>query len=545
MENLSKIFKKNKQSIINCIENKSTKIALEKLDAFEKELERYISRKEKENNCQNEGDEIYKDIFESIADVFFRLDANGFIKVISPSVYNVLGYKTEEVIGRSFVEFFKYPEKAYELIERILNGEIINQYESIMLNKNDDEIIMSTRIKIFHDSSGKLTCIEGITRNITEQKKAESALQQSEEKFRKLTELSPAAICIQTNDKFLWTNPAWTILSGYSFDEALKMGPWDIIHPDMKEQTKKYSENRLSGKNAPFRYEIKVLSKDKKVKWMDIVLSVIDYEGEIASLAVSTDITKRKIMEEALVKSEGELQTLNAQKDKFFSIISHDLRSPIGSSVQLSKMLKDEYKSMSKDTIELFINNLYKVSNNTYKLLENLLIWSTSSLGRYNIKYELVNVKTVINGTVKLNLESANLKDIIINTDIQKELFVFADMSSVLTILRNLISNAIKFTKRGGSITINAVERKRNSKNRHIEISVKDTGIGVPKEILDKLFKIDESFTTLGTEKERGTGLGLVLCKELIDKNNGEIWAESEIGNGSTFYFTLSCEPII
>jgi PAS domain S-box-containing protein len=545
MEDLSEIFKKTKQSIIKCIEDKSPKLAIEKLNTFEKELGKYISKKEKENNCQNKGNEIYKDIFESITDVFFRLDTNGFIQIISPSVYDVFGYKTEEVIGRSFVEFYKYPEKAYELIQRILDGEIINLYESIMRNKNDDEIIISTRIKIFHDSSGKLTCIEGIARNITEQKKAESALQQSEEKFRKLTELSPAAICIQTNDKFLWANPAWSEISGYSLEDALKMGPWDIIHPDMKEQTKKYSENRLSGKNAPSRYELKVLTKEKDVKWMDIVLSVIEYEGETASLAVSTDITGRKMTEKALIKSEDKLKTINAQKDKFFSIIAHDLRSPIGSFVQLSKMLKDEYKSMSKDTIEFFINNLYKVSNNTYKLLENLLIWSTSSLGKYDIKYELVNIKTVINDTVKLNLESANLKDIIINTDIQKDLFAFADKNSVLTVLRNLISNAIKFTNRGGNVYINAIERKRNTTNRYIKISVKDTGIGISNEKLGKLFKIDETFTTLGTEKEKGTGLGLVLCKELIDKNNGNIWVKSETEKGSTFYITLSCNPII
>jgi PAS domain S-box-containing protein len=543
MEDLLKILKETKQSIIQCNENGDTNLALEKLNSLEIELERYISQKE--NNCLNKGDEKYKEIFESITDVFFRLDANGFIKVISPSINNVFGYKAEEILGRSFIEFYKYPEKAYELLQRILNGEIINQYESVMLNKNDDEIIMSTRIKILYDSSGKLMCIEGIARDITEQKKVESALQQSEEKFRRLTELSPAAICIQTNDKFLWANPSWSEISGYSLEDTLKMGPWDIIHPDMKEQTKKYSENRLSGKNAPSRYELKVLTKDKEVKWIDIVLSVIDYEGETASLAVSTDITKRKLIEEALIKSEDNLKTINAQKDKFFSIISHDLRSPIGNIVQLSEMLKAEYKSMSEDDIELFINNLYSVSNNTYKLLENLLIWSTSSLGKYDIKSELINIISVVNDTVKLNLESANLKNIIINTDIKKELFAFADKNSILTILRNLISNAIKFTNRGGNIDINAIERKRNKTNRYIEISVKDTGIGIPNEKLDKLFKIDESFTTLGTEKEKGTGLGLVLCKELINKNNGNIWVESEIGKGSTFYFTLSCNPII
>ncbi len=242
-------------------------------------------------------------------------------------------------------------------------------------------------------------------------------------------------------------------------------------------------------------------------------------------------------LEENAVKlkdANEKLINLNASKDKFFSIIAHDLKNPLSAIMAYSEWLVDEYENMPKDEILESINSIKSSSHNLYVLLENLLNWSRLKTGRMEYEPELFNINVMFSNLKQLFEVSAINKNINLTFSITEKLRLFADENMIHTVLRNLISNAIKFTKRNGSINIEAVKN-----NHSILISVFDTGVGMSPEQIKNVFNIENSFSTPGTEKEEGTGLGLILCKELVEKNNGTLNVISSVGKGSTFIVEL------
>ena len=230
------------------------------------------------------------------------------------------------------------------------------------------------------------------------------------------------------------------------------------------------------------------------------------------------------------------MKETNNSKDKFFSIISHDLRSPFTSIIGFAEVMLEDLDTLSKDEIKEFTSSIYKSSKNIQNLLENLLQWSRVQTGRIEfnpIKFDLSNL---INDVVALYQVNAARKKITLTNELEKDYPIIADKFMIDTVLRNLVSNSIKFTRQGGEIKIGINELPEEGL---LQIAVSDNGVGMKDEVLAKLFKIDEHVTTKGTEKEKGTGLGLILCKEFIEKHNGKIWAESTQGEGSKFKFTI------
>ena len=246
------------------------------------------------------------------------------------------------------------------------------------------------------------------------------------------------------------------------------------------------------------------------------------------------DITDRKIVEQEIINKNEELQKLNAEKDKFFSIIAHDLKSPFNSVIGFSDLLATEVMNKNYDNIELYSDIIKSSSTRAVDLLMNLMEWSQSQTGRMDFNPEYFDLDVSINEIVLLFTNIAIQKSIIINYDTDSKLLVYADKAMINTIVRNLVSNAIKFTKPGGSVTI-IIEVVPNN----VKITVKDSGIGMSKSTIEKLFRIDTNYKTTGTNDETGTGLGLILCKEFINKHNGEILVESEPGKGSVFCFSI------
>ncbi len=239
--------------------------------------------------------------------------------------------------------------------------------------------------------------------------------------------------------------------------------------------------------------------------------------------------SKRKIEIQA-----RELAQANALKDKMFSVISHDLRSPV-SSIKLA--LDFISSGLIKPTDELFnetIKDLVKTTDEAYILLENLLGWAKSQSNILVLYPESVDLNRMANGIVGLLRLSSENKKIRIDNKIPEGITVFADLQMLQSVLRNLLSNALKFTSENGTIEIAAVE-----KNAEVKISVKDSGVGISEERLSRIFDQDHPEKTFGTNKESGSGLGLVLCKDFVEKNGGRIWAESEVAKGSTFSFTI------
>jgi signal transduction histidine kinase/tetratricopeptide (TPR) repeat protein len=237
---------------------------------------------------------------------------------------------------------------------------------------------------------------------------------------------------------------------------------------------------------------------------------------------------------EKLVQSENNLKELNATKDKFFSIIAHDLKNPFQSLLGFSETLHNQLDDLEKVDIIEYSRLIYESSQNLFNLLGNLLQWAKSQLGNINVSPKDINLYDSLDDILSFLKIPTEKKKITITNQVTEKTIIFADRHVVSTLLRNLISNAIKFTNMGGEIII-SLEKKE----KEVIISVKDNGKGISEENIQKLFKIDQEFSTKGTENESGTGLGLILCKELITQSNGKIFVESVIGKGSNFKFTL------
>lgn len=304
----------------------------------------------------------------------------------------------------------------------------------------------------------------------------------------------------------------------------------------------KMSKKILSGKiDTVEYYENPILTakrEERIIKWHNELLR--DEKGNIIGhLSSGEDITERKIAEQALKESEEKLREINAEKDKFFSIIAHDLKGPFNSMLGFSDLLISNFDNYSDKKKKKFISIIQQSAQNTYKLLENLLLWSRAQRGVIEFFPENSNLYLLsVEATIMLN-KSLKAKSVTLLNQIPEDINVKADRNMMLTVFRNLISNAIKFTPNGGKIIINADIITDKKKQNYIEILVKDTGIGITKENLNRLFKISENISTKGTDGEIGTGLGLILCKEFIEKHGGKIWLKSKPKKGSTFIFTL------
>ncbi|HEX7583135.1 MAG TPA: PAS domain-containing sensor histidine kinase, partial [Prolixibacteraceae bacterium] len=383
------------------------------------------------------------------------------------------------------------------------------------------------------DENGKYIGTFGVIRNITDRKQAEEMLRQSEIKYRNLIETMPDGVYRSTHEgKFVEVNPAMVKMLGYENKE-------DLMAIDIKSQLYFAPEDHesLVLDNSPKGLEVfSMKKKDGSTVWIeDHGWYLKNDEGQILfHEGILRDVTERKMTEIQLQKYSEELQELNATKDKFFSIIAHDLKNPFSSIVGFSEILKDEAKHLDIETIEQYAEILYSTSKNTYRLLENLLDWARVQQLGMPFRPGSIILKTIVSEVAELMVEKANSKLITIINHIPDNLIVRADEDMLKTILRNLVSNALKYTSANGTVEIKTVSLADG-----IEITVKDTGTGIKKEDIEKIFKVGSNYSRRGTENEIGTGLGLLLCKEFVVKHGGKIWVESEEGKGSEFKFIL------
>ena len=265
------------------------------------------------------------------------------------------------------------------------------------------------------------------------------------------------------------------------------------------------------------------------------VLSPVEIEGEILEVSgTSFDITEKRQQEKELIEAHKKLKQLNETKDKLFSIIAHDLKSPFSSLMGFSQLLVKEIQEKKFDNVAEYAQIILDVTTQSLTLLNNLLEWSLTQTGNLAFNPEKINIAKLSNKLITYFNNFAQSKQITIFSTINSDLKLFGDRNMLTTIFRNLLSNAIKYTPKGGEITISATE----DINETI-ISIKDTGVGIESDDLKNLFKLEESKSTLGTNNEKGTGLGLILCKNFIEKHNGKIWVESKVEKGSIFNFII------
>lgn len=290
--------------------------------------------------------------------------------------------------------------------------------------------------------------------------------------------------------------------------------------------------------NSPEKHSCELTIVNKVKQQFQVLLEGLELEDalelEKKCQVALIDLTDYKRIENSLTESNGELKALNATKDKFFSIIAHDLRSPFQSLLGFSELLATEIETLSNEEIIQFSRALNDDLRNLYGLLNNLLHWSRMQRNILEFNPGVVKLHEVVNKTMSILNHSAKSKSIFLSNNIDGECNVYGDDDMIHLVVQNLILNAIKFTSADGHVIVSAIE-----KGNFIEVSVRDTGIGIEPGKTAELFNFNTIFTTEGTDGEKGTGLGLPLCKEFVERNLGKIWVESELGKGSKFIFTF------
>lgn len=322
----------------------------------------------------------------------------------------------------------------------------------------------------------------------------------------------------------------------------LRTGKAQLIDEATDIELKKRGEIELIGEPSKVWLGVPLLIKDKTIG----VMVVQDYHDanaytekdketlELISFSVSRAIERKQAEDEKLVYIE-KLKESNTTKDRFFSFISHDLRGPFSSLLGFSELILEDFDKLEKNDMRRFLEIINSTARNLYHLLNNLLQFSRFQVGRMNFEPEKLSIKALISGTINLLGGNAIKKDIQMVNEVKTARYVFADEEMLNSVIQNLITNAIKFTPRGGKITIS----ESLGDTGFVQISVTDTGIGMTQSALNNLFSLEHISSTSGTEKEAGSGLGLLLTKEFIEKNGGSISVNSTPGQGSTFSFTV------
>ena|ERR1039458_5338549 len=338
-----------------------------------------------------------------------------------------------------------------------------------------------------------------------------------------------------------WNNAAEKIY-GYTESEMIGKSISLLIPPGKEDDLSKIMDKIRSGENI-LAYETVRRRKDGRDIQMSLTVSSIkDTNGRIvAASTIGHDITERKQAEIIIQQKNDQLQELNATKDKFFSIIAHDLKSPFHGFLGLTKEIIQSASNISVKELTQLGSTMYQAADNLFKLLQNLLEWAQMQSGSASIVLKDILLTNMITEYVEAIKVRSEQKGISIINMVTEPIYAYADEKMINSVLMNLLSNAVKFTPRNGTVKIKA----KKTENQMIEISIRDTGIGMPDNVVEKLFKVGEKTGRKGTEGELSTGLGLLLCKEFIDRNGGKIWVDSQEGKGSTFSFTLPETRII
>ncbi|MGE5679381.1 MAG: PAS domain S-box protein [Bacillota bacterium] len=490
---------------------------------------------------------------------YFKLSENGFINLSQDELRIILDTIPAHVFFKDANDRHIFVNKALAEAVGIAQDKLTGITTMELLGKNafdymadDKEVLTTGKAKRniieaistskglrwvqtdklpYKDADGNTIGIVGISFDITERKKAEIALENSEKRFREILEnIQMVAIILDVHGKVTFCNDFLLELTNWKREEILGQC-WFNKFLDKSKGEKLLSLycDKIADGEIPHHYEGSIFTKEGEeriITWNTTLIT--DEQGNVVgSTSIGKDITERKQYEEKLKK-------LNADKDKFFSIIAHDLKSPFTALLGFSEYLAHYLEELSPDEIRDFAINIHKSANGVFRLIENLLQWSRFQSGRIEFAPLNFDFSDLADILFQLYQASAFKKKLHLEFDLQPDLTAYADKNMIETVLRNLISNAIKFTNTGGKIKLTA-----HKEDNFIEVNVIDNGVGISAENATKLFKLSEKFSTKGTDHEKGTGLGLMLCKEFVEKNGGSIMVFSRPGEGSRFMFTV------
>ncbi len=487
----------------------------------------------------------------SISDCISITDMNDIIVYVNKSFTATYGYTAEELVG-NHISMLRSDKNDADILKKILPQTLKDGWRGKIWNKrkNGEEFLIELYSTIVRDDNEKPLALVGVARDLTDQIEAEEKLLEVHGKYRHLFREIKTAIYESTPDgKLIELNPAGMELLGIESTEqfaSINVGDAFYINKSDRETINKEVEK--NGFVKDYELNLKTLN-NVVITVRETSTAVKDKSGNtIAYRGILRDITEAKKNEDKLkqvveklemvngqlLKSESELRNTNATKDKFFSIIAHDLRSPFSSLLSFSEFLIEDIETLEKEETKLFAEKIHEAAQSVFALLENLLQWSRIQSGKIPYNPSNFNINFKINQVIRLLANNAANKKITILNECPANSIVFADEDMLFSVIQNLLSNAIKFTNKEGTIVFRCMILEKE-----VKISITDNGVGVKEEDLKKLFRFDTNFTTYGTSDEKGSGLGLLLCHEMIEKNRGKITVESKIGEGTSFTFTL------
>ena len=498
-----------------------------------------ITDRKKAEDLLKSSEERLKILFDFAPDAYYLNDLKGNFIDGNLAAEKLLGYNKNELIGKSFLELnllsFKQILTAAKLIIRNSLGQGTGPDEFVLNRKEGSKVVVEI---VTHPVKIKdKILVLGIARDITDRKKSEESLKSINERFVLATTAS--AISVWEHDlitDIIHIDSNFNKIYGIAlsthhieFDQYIK-----FIHPDDVDLIKTNVEAAKSDKNINF--EFRIIRTDGAIRNINAFGKIVkdSTNNPIKFIGVNIDISDFKNAELALKESREKLLQLNADKDVFISILSHDLKSPFNNLLGLSKLLIEDIRKLDIDEIESLAKHINKTARTTYNLLEDLLKWARMQQGNIPFNPQNLSFGDICKSILEILNPNAKTKNITINYSGKDGINIFADVDMLKSVLRNLVSNAIKFTNTGGTISIKAEQTDLN-----VTISVLDNGIGITPDVLNKLFDLSQVITTKGTAKETGTGLGLLLCKEFVEKHGGKIWVESQVGKGSEFKFSL------
>jgi len=534
-----------------------------------KSINRQISRRQTAEDKLK----IYEHTINSLNDVVNIADLNDNLFLVNPAFCKTYGYSKEELIGKhsSIIWSDRNPR---EFVEQIMPATLAGGWNGEIFNKRKDgtEFPIHLSTAVIRDDSGKPIALVAVSQDITKEKESEmlndslfkisDAVNQTSDLdsfykriFDIVKEMMPA-----NNFYIALDDPDSDLISIQFFVDEVDPPPKPRRRGrGCTEYVLRKGEPVIIDKafNAELqrRGEIEVIGTPSAV-WLGVplkisrqtigVMVVQDYENEntygdkekqiltFVSEHVSSAIYKKRAEEKLMLYTE-ELKASNAAKDKFFSIIAHDLKSPFQGFLGLTQNMAEEASTYSVEEIAEVGSEMHHLADNLFNLLKNLLEWAQMQKGSMSFEQKEISLQVLISDNIETLQKRSEQKGITIINSVAAHLQMYADEKMISSVIMNLISNALKFTYRNGIVIVRAKE----TDNKMIEVSVTDTGIGIPYDKIDRLFKVGEQTGSKGTEGELSTGLGLLLCKEFVEKHGGKIWVESKEGRGSTFHFTL------
>ncbi len=533
-------LRREAEKLLNKLESKSQSGAPDRDSALE-ELQIYQIELELQNDeLKRSSDELVKshkrftDLFEHAPVGYLLLREDCSIINVNLSASLLLDFDKKDFQGKFFTRFIHpdFQDQFYFLIQKVLaSDELFTEELKLTRGLHDYFYAQLQCIRDFDAISGAKR-IRLVLMDISERKEIEKKLK----RFRAALDSTADNIFLIDYDRltFIDVNDSASRNLGYSREEFLKLKPKDINPEYSSEFISGLKKEHLNDMNKSITLEMKYFRKSGEKLDVEVKLKTLLIEDEKIIVAVARDITERKKNEEKLSSYAKELEELNTGKNKFLSIISHDLRGPFLGLKGYTQMLVEEYDLLEKEEILDYLGKIQSSTKDLYTLVDNLLKLSRLELGKIPYEPMSFNLYNELESLFKLLSGIAAKKEIKLVNELQKDLYPFADRLMLISIMQNLVGNAIKFTRRKGTIRISS-----RTADQCVVISVEDNGVGMSRELQEKLFHLDKGHTSKGTNGERGTGFGLIIAREMIKKMGGSISVESEPDKGSSFTFTL------